>query len=442
MSKEKISSQEIIDLVSSKSLVSKRVAEEFLKAMISSVEEALLSGDLVKIKNLGTFKLQWNEPRKSVNVQTGEEILLSGYHKVTFTPDAVLRDAVNEPFAHLSPVELESENPAPIPESADVDLDPLRIFTDQAAEIKDLISEIQALSPKAKSKSVPKQEMPPVESYDLEEIVVDKALEAPEVQVEVSVEPQKTILHEDVFESVNEKIIVEKPFELVVPNEIENKDVESEVSGLADNPVPEFESTPFLKDIEPRKRQKVWVWLLSVVLVFVFCSLGLYFFCPPVTRFADDCKASVTSTAESFSFTETLNSISSWFAPKPKPVPVVKTIVIPKDTVDNDTVVIEKKAAVDSLQLLFDNPRIYKRFIATETVEAGNRLTLMAKKYYGNKDFWVYIYEANKSNIPNPDRIAKGTLIRIPKLDSRLIDANNPRCIKKARELHDIYVNN
>lgn len=442
MSKEKISSQEIIDLVSSKSLVSKRVAEEFLKAMISSVEEALLSGDLVKIKNLGTFKLQWNEPRKSVNVQTGEEILLSGYHKVTFTPDAVLRDAVNEPFAHLSPVELESENPAPIPESADVDLDPLRIFTDQAAEIKDLISEIQALSPKAKSKSVPKQEMPPVESYDLEEIVVDKALEAPEVQVEVSVEPQKTILHEDVFESVNEKIIVEKPFELVVPNEIENKDVESEVSGLADNPVPEFESTPFLKDIEPRKRQKVWVWLLSVVLVFVFCSLGLYFFCPPVTRFADDCKASVTSTAESFSFTETLNSISSWFAPKPKPVPVDKTIVIPKDTVDNDTVVIEKKAAVDSLQLLFDNPRIYKRFIATETVEAGNRLTLMAKKYYGNKDFWVYIYEANKSNIPNPDRIAKGTLIRIPKLDSRLIDANNPRCIKKARELHDIYVNN
>lgn len=442
MSKEKISSQEIIDLVSSKSLVSKRVAEEFLKAMIASVEEALLSGDLVKIKNLGTFKLQWNEPRKSVNVQTGEEILLSGYHKVTFTPDAVLRDAVNEPFAHLSPVELESENPAPIPESADVDLDPLRIFTDQAAEIKDLISEIQALSPKAKSKSVPKQEMPPVESYDLEEIVVDKALEAPEVQVEVSVEPQKTILHEDVFESVNEKIIVEKPFELVVPNEIENKDVESEVSGLADNPVPEFESTPFLNDIEPRKRQKVWVWLLSVVIVFVFCSLGLYFFCPPVTRFADDCKASVTSTAESFSFTETLNSISSWFAPKPKPVPVVKTIVIPKDTVDNDTVVIEKKADVDSLQLLFDNPRIYKRFIATETVEAGNRLTLMAKKYYGNKDFWVYIYEANKSKIPNPDRIAQGTLIRIPKLDSRLIDANNPRCIKKARELHDIYVNN
>jgi len=442
MSKEKISSQEIIDLVSSKSLVSKRVAEEFLKAMISSVEEALLSGDLVKIKNLGTFKLQWNEPRKSVNVQTGEEILLSGYHKVTFTPDAVLRDAVNEPFAHLSPVELESENPAPIPESADVDLDPLRIFTDQAAEIKDLISEIQALSPKAKSKSVPKLEIPPVELYDLEEIVVDKALEAPEVQVEVSVEPQKTILHEDVFESVNEKIIVEKPFELVVPNEIENKDVESEVSGLADNPVPEFESTPFLKDIEPRKRQKVWVWLLSVVLVFVFCSLGLYFFCPPVTRFADDCKASVTSTAESFSFTETLNSISSWFAPIPKPVPVVKTIVIPKDTVDNDTVVIEKKAAVDSLQLLFDNPRIYKRFIATETVEAGNRLTLMAKKYYGNKDFWVYIYEANKSKIPDPDRIAQGTLIRIPKLDSRLIDANNPRCIKKARELHDIYVNN
>ena len=82
MIKEKISSQEIIDLVASKASVSKRAAEEFLKVMIATVEEALLGGDVVKIKNFGTFKLQWNESRKSVNVQTGEEItLLAGYRE-------------------------------------------------------------------------------------------------------------------------------------------------------------------------------------------------------------------------------------------------------------------------------------------------------------------------------------------------------------------------
>ena len=72
---------------------------------------------------------------------------------------------------------------------------------------------------------------------------------------------------------------------------------------------------------------------------------------------------------------------------------------------------------------------------------AGSRLTILSKKYYGTKDFWVYIYEANKERIQNPDNIEKGTLIRIPKLDPRLIDTSNPRCMLKARELYYEYVN-
>jgi len=440
MNKEKISSQEVIDLVSSKSLVSKRVAEDFLKAMISSVEEALLSGEVVKIKNLGTFKLQWNEPRKSVNVQTGEEILLSGYHKVVFTPDAILRDAVNEPFAHLTPVELESENPEPIQESTEVGLDPLRIFTDQATEIKDLINEIQALSPKTKPVPSKKDEVLSEESDEPDEVFADKIREDQKVITDTSLEHEKIAPLEDDFEPLHEKVVSEKSFDSMASSETKKKKLEPEVLESIDSLIPEFESTPFLKDLESPKRQKAWLWVLIVVLLLGVSGFGLYFFCPPVTSFADKFKTNITKAAESMSFTETLNTISGWFASKPKPAPAIKTIVIPKDTADNDS--IEKKEAVDSLQLLFDNPRIYKQFVATETIEPGNRLTLMAKKYYGNKDFWVYIYEANRAKIPNPDRIAQGTLIKIPKLDSRLIDATNPRCIKKAKELHDVYVNN
>ena len=109
MIKEKISSQEIIDMIASKASVSKRAAEEFLKVMIASVEEGLLAGEIVKIKNFGTFKPQWNEPRKSVNVQTGDEIKIAGYYKVVFVPDTALKEQVNEPFAHLEPVELDVE---------------------------------------------------------------------------------------------------------------------------------------------------------------------------------------------------------------------------------------------------------------------------------------------------------------------------------------------
>jgi hypothetical protein len=52
----------------------------------------------------------------------------------------------------------------------------------------------------------------------------------------------------------------------------------------------------------------------------------------------------------------------------------------------------------------------------------------------------VYIYEANKERIKNPDMIPIGTLIKIPKVDARLLDAQNPKVMSKARELHDLYV--
>jgi nucleoid-associated protein YgaU len=98
------------------------------------------------------------------------------------------------------------------------------------------------------------------------------------------------------------------------------------------------------------------------------------------------------------------------------------------------------KESVDTLQQMFDHPRVYEEYIASEQIKQGSRLTIMSLRYYGSKDFWVYIYEANKERIQNPDKIEMGTLIRIPKLDPRLIDASNPRCLKKARELHDEYV--
>jgi len=104
MSKLKINTSDWIDLLARQSDVSKKDAGDFIKALLTVMEEALLSGDSVKIKGLGTFKLQWNAPRKSVDVNTGEDIIIDGYHKVAFTPDAELRDLANEPYAHLEAV--------------------------------------------------------------------------------------------------------------------------------------------------------------------------------------------------------------------------------------------------------------------------------------------------------------------------------------------------
>ena len=123
------------------------------------------------------------------------------------------------------------------------------------------------------------------------------------------------------------------------------------------------------------------------------------------------------------------------------------TLVLPKENFDEfleDTVELtddNKTEAADSLQIMFDTPREYIEFIAVVMMKEGNRLTLISKKYYGHPDFWVYIYEANSDRFTNPDEITTGSLVHVPKLDPRLIDASNPRCLKKAKELHDLYVN-
>lgn len=426
MIKDKISSQEIIDLVSSKALVSKRAAEDFLKVMIATIEDALMAGESVKIKNLGTFKLQWNEPRKSVNIQTGEEIILSGYHKVSFTPDAILKDLVNEPFAHLEPIELEQETIEPIQEDTDVVLDPLRIFTEQASEIKDLISEIQSLSPKAKP--VAKEKKTEVK-IEVEKIEVEK------------IEIEKNDLVESKIISA-EEIVSANPIETVIVSEDEKiSQVPVELNKVSEV-IPEFNSTPFLDKIEPPKKRKTWIWVLSTFLLICCVGSGLYFLYPPAKEYTDNTihnfKTSVTQIPENKSISEVLNAISGWFRSSPKKASITESIIVPKDTSDVDS--IGQNEPTDSLQMMFDNARVYKKYIASERIKAGSRLTLISKRYYGSKDFWVYIYEANKEKITNPDQIAKGTLIRIPKLDPRLIDATNPRCIKKAKELHDIYV--
>lgn len=67
-------------------------------------------------------------------------------------------------------------------------------------------------------------------------------------------------------------------------------------------------------------------------------------------------------------------------------------------------------------------------------LERGKRLTLLAQEYYGNKVFWVYIYEANKDHIANPNKILAGTKIKIPKADPSVIDAQNPESIRIAKE--------
>jgi|GEM_PF-208967 len=83
-----------------------------------------------------------------------------------------------------------------------------------------------------------------------------------------------------------------------------------------------------------------------------------------------------------------------------------------------------------------------KDCLAYETIARGGRLALLAKQYYGSRDFWCYIYQANKDILSSPDNVPIGTVIRIPKLRPSLINKNDAECIRKAKELDNKYLSN
>ena len=81
-------------------------SENFIIEMFELVRTTLNTEDTIKIKGLGTFKVQTVRERASVNVNTGEKVIIDSHDRITFTPDNAIRDAVNRPFAHFTTVPL------------------------------------------------------------------------------------------------------------------------------------------------------------------------------------------------------------------------------------------------------------------------------------------------------------------------------------------------
>lgn len=449
MSKEKISSQEIIDVLAAQLKISKNTTDDFLKALFSTIEEGLISDNSVKIKGFGTFKLQWNEPRKSVNVQTGEEIILSGYNKVTFTPEAALKDSVNEPFAHLEAVILDDDLKT-TPATPDEDLpDPLRVLNEQASEIKNILSEIQMLNKTEKPKPVEEKQI-------VKEPKIEEAKKITIPDYEFVIEEPEFVLVENPAEEIPESTDNEPELKSDAsdettansPEPTQQEEVKAKKESVDNEEIPVSVDEIVNQKIAKRKKKKSKAGLfifLFILLALAGTSAYMYFY-PPAFCW---CKYRVFTEQNIEKVKETGQHIKEWaistkekyFGKSTEPETVnVKTDVDKMQDAFSEPDSVYVSQPTDSLALLFNQRRTYTEFIGKERIRQGSRLTVMSKKYYGNKDFWVYIYEANREKISDPDNIKMGTLIKIPKVDKRLIDENNPRCIEFARELHDLYV--
>ena len=97
---------EIIDVFAEKHGIGQSEAEAFVKHFADLISEGLKKDKMVKVKGLGTFKVIEVKGRESVNVNNGERILIEGREKISFTPDAVMKDLVNKPFSQFDTVVL------------------------------------------------------------------------------------------------------------------------------------------------------------------------------------------------------------------------------------------------------------------------------------------------------------------------------------------------
>ncbi len=117
--------QQIISALAKQYNLSAAEAAAFVDAFFDLVSSELKNGNQVKIKGLGTFKVQAVKPRESVNVNTGERVLIEGHDKISFTPDAVMKELVNKPFSQFETVvindgvDTEELERVPVEESSD-----------------------------------------------------------------------------------------------------------------------------------------------------------------------------------------------------------------------------------------------------------------------------------------------------------------------------------
>ena len=193
---DRISIQEIAAILTVKSGLKKKDAERFATTLFEVVKDGLESERLVKVKGLGTFKVIDIEARESVNVNTGERVLIEGHEKISFTPDATMKELVNKPFSQFETVVLnegvEFDDAATVAEPAEEEL------------------AVEAPTVEAPTVEEPPVEEPPVEEPKVEDLPVEEPpVEEPKVEEQTAEEQSVEESHDD--EPPAEEPPVEEP---------------------------------------------------------------------------------------------------------------------------------------------------------------------------------------------------------------------------------------
>ncbi len=397
----KITFVELVELMAENTSTSKRVCELFLREFFTTISQALIDGESVKIKGVGTFKVIRVKPRKSVSVSTGNANELPEHGKLTFTPDKSLAEALNQPFAQFETVylddavtdeklaEIDKKYPSLFMDDEVIPEPPTDLPEPPAPTLNDIPALIESQIPTISSADKIKPLSPTDETTAPE--VVEKAPEAapePEKEKEAPAEEKvvekKTapvvistpLMGTPIDDPEEENRPEEKPHEEPQKRPQEEEDTEPEDDGFR-RPEPRNVYTPTQEQIQKlnKPNYKRWLWIALGVLV----AAGLIW----------------------------LLSSRNGNGSTPDPEEVIA---------EADTVAAEPE-------------------VITDTVTSQIVLSTLSDRYYGSPWFWVYIYEENRSKINDPNNVRPGTVVVIPPAEKYGIDAKDKASLKKAQRL-------
>ena len=395
----KITLVELARLMAEATSTSNRVCELFLRELFTTISQALIEGESVKVKGIGTFKVTTVKPRKSVNVNTGDVMEIKAYKKVSFTPDKSIAEAVNQPFAQFETVflndDLSEEKLAEIDEQYPSLLDDISNPPEPApfpepenipqviGEKKQVASPVPTTAPTLATASdhAPEKEVcdpetePETKPETIEKTVGNKALAAFGVPVEPT-QDEKPVEKQSENEPA-EPAATTPVHEPVKSPSTPVAQLEPEEDDGFRRPAPRNTYTPTQEQISRqqsnRNKRKLWWALLAVLAVGVLCWLF------------------------------TLGGGKS----------------------DREQVTVAEGDAVAAT--------IAETEVITDTVTSKIVLSTLSDKYYDSPWFWVYIYEENKAIINDPNNVPPGTAVVIPPAEKYGIDANDQASLKKAQ---------
>jgi nucleoid DNA-binding protein len=537
---EKINLQELIALLTKKSNITKKEAETFLKECLDTIHEALLEDRLIKVKNLGTFKLLRVNDRESVDVVTGERVLIPAHYKVNFSAENTLAQAINEPFSLFEAVELNEDDT--IADSNGV------ITFSEAEDVLDDASDNEELTGNQEDNDNADFELV-LDNFEKENentilFTLDEENKISQTEEgdfnfilngEMETEEKEeindhSICHDDRKEITSDEPEIEKPNDLTfnltlnlneivdpatpqveipevihdqekiqIPQVPEEQAVQIEIPPMSE-PVPQIEvppvpvepkapqvppvqsvprwekpplptapagerpplpSTPIeesYKIYTPKKRRfryPRWLIMPSYLAVLAGVAYGFYYLynnmsdgephVPPVFTEAkektnDGANNDDTEQPKSKSNrNRNRNNLSDDSLRSILKKKYGEYLVGLQDDADSGNKTAENKPVnqpASSVQAT--QPSVPDRPISKNekiiTIQNGQTLTMLALTEYGNKCFWIYIYEENRHLLKNPDNVPAGIQLTMPSPEKYDIDKNSAASIRKAVE--------